>query len=163
MQVGIIKTSRISAGSEATRALNPTMVTESFWVWCQPPHVSQYTSTHGKWLVFKPMSTLDESWHKIRRAVEANEFGDGCTGAKCSTNRQDPAKPKSSQGVFMVYTTKEGVDEVGLLLIHKVKQTIRYKTDEATLSGQYAHKGDKKITCKTIYWNSGDPSFEKNK
>ncbi len=109
------------------------------------------------------MTTLDAAWHTIRRDVEAGEFGDGCTGAKSSTNRQDPAKPKSSQGVFMVYTTREGVDEVGLLLVHKVKQTIRYKTDEATLTGQYAHKGDKKITSKAIYWNDGDPSFEKCK
>ena len=63
----------------------------------------------------------------------------------------------------MVYTTREAMDEVGLILIHKVKQTIRYKTDEATYSGQYAHKGDKNITCRTIYWNGGDPSFEKHK
>ena len=63
----------------------------------------------------------------------------------------------------MVYTTREGMDEVGLILIHKVKQTIRYKTEEATCSGRYAHKGDKSVTCKTIYWNGGDPSFEKQK
>ena len=61
------------------------------------------------------MASLDESWHEIRAAVEAGEFGDGCTGAKCSTNRQHPAKPKSTQGVFMVYTTREGMDEVGLI------------------------------------------------
>ena len=109
------------------------------------------------------MSKLDEAWHEVRQAVEEGEFGDGCTGAKCSTSREDPRKPKSSQGVFMVYTTKNAMDEVGVLLIHKVQQTIRYKTDEATLSGQYAHKGDTNITCKTIYWNGGDPSFEKMK
>ena len=131
-------------------------------MFCQPPYISPYASTYGKWLVFKPLATLDESWHVIRCAVEAGEFGDGCTGAKCSTNRQDPAKPKLSQGVFMVYTTREGMDEVGLILIRKVRQTIRCKTDEATYSGQYAYKGDK-IACKTIYWNGGAPSFEKQK
>lgn len=146
-----------------TQKLDPTKVTEAFWVWSRPPRVPQYASTYGKWLVFKPMTTLDNSWHEIRRAVEAGEFGDECTGAKCSTNRKDPAKPESSQGVFMVYTTKEGMDEVGLILIHKVKQTIRYKTDEATLTGLYAHKGAKNVTSKTIYWNHGDPSFEKLK
>lgn len=113
--------------------------------------------------MFKPMTTLDQSWHKIREAVEADEFGDGCTGAKCSTSRPHPDKPKSSQGVFMVYTTEEAMDEVGLVLIHKVKQTIRYKTGVATRIGVYAHKGDKNITCKTLYWNRGDPSFEKSK
>lgn len=63
----------------------------------------------------------------------------------------------------MVYTTEEAMDEVGLVLIHKVKQTIRYKTDEATRIGVYAHRGDKKITSKTLYWNGGDPSFQKLK
>ena len=109
------------------------------------------------------MASLDESWHEIRAAVEAGEFGDGCTGAKCSTNRQHPDKPKSTQGVFMVYTTREGMDEVGLILVHKVKQTIRYKTEDATLTGQYAHTGAKNVTSKTMYWNNGDPSFEKHK
>ena len=99
----------------------------------------------------------------IRHAVEAGEFGEGCTGAKCSTSRSDPAKPKSSRGVFMVYTTREMMDEVGLLLIYRIKQTIRYKTDEATLMGLYAHKGDKNVTCKTIYWNGGNPSFDSHK
>ena len=163
VQVGVSKTQNISLASGFTRHLNPTSVTEAFWVFCRAPNVPQNAVTHGKWLVFKPLTVLDESWHEIRQAVEAGEFGDGCTGAKCSTSRQDPRKPMSPQGVFMVYTTKEGMDEVGLLLIHKVKQTIRYKTDEATLTGLYAHKGDKKITCKTIYWNGGDPSFEKQK
>ncbi len=64
-----------------------------------------------------------------------------CMGAKCSTGRQDPAKPQSKQGVFMVYTTHNAMDEVGLLLIHKVQQTMRYKTEEATIAGVYAHRG----------------------
>ena len=98
----------MSVGASAAGALNPTSVTESFWVWCSPPNVPQYASTYGKWLVFKSMSRLDAAWHEIRQCVEAGEFGDACTGAKCSTNRQDPAKPKSTQGVFMVYTTREG-------------------------------------------------------
>ena len=145
-----------------SRDVNPTSVTDAYWVWCDPPDiVPKSTVTYGKWLVFKRLAKLDESWHMIRRAVEAGEFGDGCTGAKCSTSHKKAERPYPSQGVFMVYTTRESMDEVGLMLIHKVKQTIRYKTDEATLSGVYAYKGDKKVTCKTIYWNGGDPSFEK--
>lgn len=147
-----------------TPTVNPTSLTDIFWVFAGIPSLpGVIRHTLGKWLVFKPKDRLDEAWHPIRRAVEEGEFGDECTGAKCSTSRPDPRKPKSSQGVFMVYTTREGVDEVGLMLIHKVHQTIRYKEDEATLAGKYAHKGDKKITTKTMYWNSGDPSFEKAK
>ena len=35
----------------------------------------------------------------------------------------------------MVYTTEDAMDEVGLLLIHKVRTTIRYKTEDATHAG----------------------------
>ncbi len=35
----------------------------------------------------------------------------------------------------MVYTTEDTMDEVGLLLIHKVRTTIRYKTEDATHAG----------------------------
>ena len=116
--------------------------------------------TYGKWLVFKPLADLDKSWHMIRRAVKAGEFGEGCRGAKCSTSCKDADSPSNtSRGVFMVYTTRESMDEVGLILINKVEQTIRYKTNEATESGFYAHKGYKKVTCRTIHWNGGYPSF----
>ena len=139
--------------------VNPTSETEAYWVWCDSPDGEPEDETYGKWLVFKPLADLDKSWHMIRRAVEAGEFGDGCTGAKCSTGRANANSPNPSRGVFMVYTTRESMDEVGLILIHKVEQTIRYKTDEATESGLYAHKCHKKVTCRTIHWNGGYPSF----
>ncbi len=60
----------------------------------------------------------------------------------------------------MVYTTQDAMDEVGLMLIHKVQQTIRYKTEEAIIAGVYAHRGDKNVTSKALYWNRGDPSYE---
>ncbi len=53
----------------------------------------------------------------------------------------------------MVYTTQDAMDEVGLLLIHKVQQTICYNIEEATVAeatvaGVYAHRGDKHVTSK---------------
>ena len=154
-----------TVGVSASSAVNPTSVTEKFWVGCEPPTRAQrHGPAYGKWLVFKPLAKLDEAWHMIRQAVEAGEFGEGCHGAKCSTSRENPnGKAYPGQGVFMVYTTRDAMDHVGLLLIHKVKQTIRYKTDEATMSGLYASRGHKNVTCKTIYWNDGDPSFQKLK
>ena len=77
--------------------------------------------------------------------METKEFGDGCTAAKCSIacENRDEAPEGSPNGVICVYATnlKETIDEVGLLLIQKVCQTIRYKTDETTLKGLYAFKG----------------------
>ena len=65
--------------------------------------------------------------------------GDGCTGAKCSTalDNPDEAPIGSPNGVIglCVYTTAEAMDEVGLMLVEKVHQTTRYKTNETTLKG----------------------------
>ena len=140
--------------------VNPTSVTDAYWVWCDSPDMKPKEETYGKWLVLKKVADLDKSWHMIRRAVEAGEFGDGCRGAKCSTGCKNLDSPSNtSRGVFLVYTTRESMDKVGLILIHKVKHTIKYKTNEATGSGLYAHKCHKKVTCRTIYWNGGYPSF----
>ena len=45
-------------------------------------------------------------------------------------------------------------------VIELVKQDIKYKTDADTLDYKYTHAGSGKTTIKTIYWNSGRPSFE---
>ena len=95
-------------------------------MWCDPPDsVPEDYVTYGKWLVFKPLSKLDETWHMIRREVKTGRFGDGCTGAKCSTVCELDKKTNPSRGVCIVYTTRESMDDVGLKLIHKVEQTIR--------------------------------------
>ena len=119
--------------------------------------------TYGKWLVFRKHEHLDEMWHTIRRQIESGELG--CTTAKSSTMFCNPFSTGGSSqksGVICVYTSKEDMDEVGLRLIQLVQNTIRYKTDEATLSGKYSCRGSGKITCRTIYWNDGMPSFEKS-
>ena len=143
--------------------VNPTSVADRLWVYARPPQRELLGKTYGKWLIFRPKASgaLDEIWHVIRHCVETKEFGDGCTAAKCSTARENPdeAPEGSPNGVICVYTTKETIDEVGLMLIEKVRQTIRYKTDETTLKGLYAFKGDGKVTIRTLYWNDGEPSF----
>ena len=143
--------------------VNPTSVADRFWVYARPPQRELLGKTYGKWLIFRPKASgaLDEIWHVIRQCVETKEFGDGCTAAKCSTARENPdeAPVGSPNGVICVYTTKETIDEVGLLLIQKVRQTIRYKTDETTLKGLYAFKGHGRVTIRTLYWNDGKPSF----
>lgn len=100
----------------------------------------------------------------IRKAVESGELG--ATGAKSSTALEDascyPMHPNTSVGVICVYTSEETMDEVGFKLVHMVKQTIRYKTDEATLQGRYIATGYKKVTIKTIFWNDGEPAFTKS-
>jgi len=141
----------------SSSSVNPTSVTHDYWVWAEAPHaITSSQDTLGKWLVFKALNKLDETWHTIRKAEESGELGS--TGAKCSTAREKPTRC-SRDGVICVYTSEETVDEVGLKLIYIVKHDIRYKTDEATLQGVYASKGHKNVALKTIYWNDGEPSF----
>ena len=148
---------------ELDSSVNPSTVTDRYWVYCWHPQEELLDETYGKWLVFRPKASgeLDKIWHVIRQCVEAKEFGDGCTAAKCSTALENPneAPVGSPKGVICVYTTQKAINEVGLLLIEKVCQTIRYKTDETTLKGLYAFKGHGKVTMRTLYWNDGKPSF----
>ena len=94
--------------------LNPSTVTDRYWVYCRHPQEELLDETYGKWLVFKPKASgaLDEIWHVIRHCVKAKDFGDGCTAAKCSTalENADEAPRGSPTGVICVYTTKEAID-----------------------------------------------------
>ena len=141
--------------------VNPTTVTDAYWVWADG--ISSSQKTLGKWLVFKRFDKLDETWHMIQKAVESGQLG--ATGAKCSTAKDNSlCYPRNSnKGVICVYTSEETMDEVGFKLVHMVKQTIRYKTDEATLQGMYRATGYKKVTIKTIFWNDGEPDFTRKR
>ena len=129
--------------------LNPSSVTEDCWVWTDNP--TRLGETYGKWLVFaKKGAELDGLWLTIHPIVRTGVLG--ATGAKCSTNLSTGTSVDDSRGVICVYTTKEMRDEVGLKLLEVVKQTIRYKSDEATLRGMYASRGYKNTCEKTLYW-----------
>ena len=139
--------------------VNPTTVTDHYWVSVKAPHT--ITSSFGKWLVFKQLEELDETWHMIQKAVESGQLG--ATGAKCSTAKPDPSSyPMDSNiGVICIYTSEEMMDEVGFDLVKMVKQDIRCKMDEATLQGLYRARGYMNVSLQTIYWNDGDPYLKK--
>ena len=135
----------------------PTAVFDSFWIWQDSPSTSG--DTLGKWLVFKHVSKIDATWKEVSEAVGSGELG--ATGAKVSTMRKSELASDQNVKVICVYTTREDIDEVGLKLIRlsTVRQTIRYKTDEATLSGVYRCTGFKKTTIRVLQWNNGEPYF----
>ncbi len=141
---------------ESERPL-PSTTFDAYWIWQDPPLSCKKNKTLGKWLVFKHKTTIDETWEQIRQAVQSGELG--ATGAKVSTMRPSPNSNNPNMKVICVYTTREEMDEVGLKLIHIVKQKIRYKTDETTLSGKYACHGDSNVTCRSLDWNKGKPVF----
>ena len=141
----------------ATGGQQPSQTYDKFWIWQDAPEsIADKGPTLGKWLVFRPVSKIDEMWEKIRKLVESG--GLGATGAKVSTMMENPTAKDPSK-VICVYTTKEDVDEVGLKLIQVVQNTIRYKTDKATLEGKYSWSKKGKVTCRTLEWNGGNPTF----
>lgn len=111
--------------------------------------------------MFKHFDEIDDTWEKIRTAIASNEL-QGCLVAKCSAMKYHPTLEgpgPSTTSVICVYTEEHNMDDIGFKLIEIVKQDIKYKTDEDTLSYKYTHAGSGKVTIKTIYWNNGKPSF----
>ncbi len=123
-----------------------------------PPYLFQRVL--GKWMVFEPISRIDDTWYQIAEAVISGELG--AISAKVSTAKENPTATSNRDKVICVYTSEQTMDEVGLKLIDlpRVRKTIRYKTDQATLEGRYANRGDRKICSRTLNWNNGTAAFQ---
>ena len=123
-----------------------------------PEEFESRGETYGKWLVFKHISVIDKNWGIISKAVASGKLG--ATFCTVSTRKKSPKSGDDDDThVISVYTTREDVDEVGMKLIPLVRQKIRYKPDEATLSNLYTCHGHGKVTCRTLDWNNGRPKF----
>ena len=133
----------------------PSETYDQFWILASAPTeiLRRRGQTYGKWLIFRDNSEIDALWEEVRQAVESDILL--ATGAKVSTMRENPNSTNPDQCVICVYTTIDDIDEVGMRLVKLVKQTIRYKSDEATLAGVYSNRGFKKTTMKTITWKDG--------
>ena len=137
----------------------PSKEHDEYWIMEIGPEECSRRESYGKWLVFKHISVIDKNWDIVSGAVASGELG--AISCKVSTRKRSPISSKDEDmHVICVYTTKDDMDEVGMKLIQLVKQTIRYKTDEATLSNKYTSHGHGKVTCRTIDWNSGHPKFK---
>ena len=91
----------------------------------------------------KELEQDDETWHLVRKATESGVLRESTRGAKCSGLFYNPCchgpGPKTSE-VICVYTMEEDVDRAGFILINMLKLDLKYKTDEATLDGDYSWK-----------------------
>jgi signal transduction histidine kinase len=128
----------------------PSEVTDQHWLYAArkigdyPAH----TERGGKWLIFVPVSEIDEVWAKIRHATEQGLLG---SSAKVSTAMQNPNATSADRKVICVYTY-DWTDEQDA---RRVRQALReleitwkiaYKADEDTYAGKYANRGDKRIS-----------------
>ena len=162
----IFNTEHYSQYDENVKSLQkPTEMYDSFSVSISIPTLDEVKLKEldilGKWLVFKHYDEIDETWEKVRTAVVTDNL-QGCVHAVCSTMRYDPTQEgpgPSTTGVICVYTEEHNIDAIGFKLTEIVQQDIKYKTESDSLAKKYVHKGDGKVTIKTIFWNNGRPSF----
>jgi hypothetical protein len=108
----------------------------------------QPTERAGKWQIFTRAAVVDDVWRKIKEAVEEGKLG-GI--AKVSTARPNPNSPDPATRVICVYTydadDKADVDRVRSSLRELgFTNKISYKTDAATIQGNYKKAGDKRIS-----------------
>lgn len=117
---------------------------------------------YGKWLIFRHFNEIDDVWDKIRTAIARGELK--VPSAMCTTVRYNPSKHgpgATTTAKISVYTEEYNLDDIGFKLIEIAKQDLPYKTNEATKSYRYVHAGSDNVVLKTVYWNSGKPSFQK--
>jgi Domain of unknown function (DUF1917) len=137
---------KISVSSEP----KPSQVTHEYWLYAKRKRgdYPDTTANSGKWLIFTPISQIDEVWTKIKLATE-----DGCLGesAKVATAKPNPIVTNPGMKVICVYTY-DWTDEAD---VRRVRQELRalgitskipYKADRDTNAGIYSTRGHKRIS-----------------
>lgn len=142
--------------------LRPTEIKDAIAIFFPPSATADdiIASSYGRWLVGEPLHKLDDTWQRIKEEMEANRLF--ATGLKCSTGGYNPSSSGTgpvTNGVISIYTTEEDIDNAGFEIIKIVEHDIQYKTNEMSASGQYRHKGNRKIILKSLFWNKGNYQF----
>lgn len=131
----------------------PTTIEDIFWLYACHPDIDPGSSPSpegGKWLLFVPVSDVDEVWIKIRDAVEAGQLG---SFAKVATSKPNPNEDRpgrtNPRRVICVYTEADQADQDRVrdaLRVLGFGGKIAYKSNDATRSGRYRAKGDQGIS-----------------
>ena len=133
-----------------TDTLKPSEVIDSYWVEAERRQgvYPDHSENGGKWLVFVPLSQVDDVWEKIRCATEEGRLGGS---AKISTAKPNPNARDPKTKVICVYTY-DWTDEKDVKRVREelrrlgVLSKIPYKADQETYSGQYANRGNTRIS-----------------
>lgn len=133
----------------------PSTTTCKYWLWVHSLVDNNYpnhTKKGGKWLIFVDKDSVDEVWSTVKEYTERGFLG---KSSKVSTAKFGETKLVNSKDSFVicVYTyDSDDVDDVmdlrEMLYTIGFKKKLRYKTDEATLNGNYAERG--KSICKYV-------------
>ena len=128
----------------------PSKVHDRYWLraYRKVGNYPEHTERSGKWLIFAPLSEIDEWWDLIKPCTENGLLGGS---SKVATARPNPNAKDPNIKVICVYTydsddkedvmkVREGLRKLG------VTQKIPYKEDRATLEGKYQKRGYTKIS-----------------
>ena len=128
----------------------PSQITDEYWLYAvrKKGHYPKATAKSGKWLVFVPLSQVDEVWARIREATEEGRLGDS---AKVATAKPNPNATDPSKKVICVYTY-DWTDEEDVRRVRDelralgIVSKIPYKTDRDTSAGRYVKRGYQRIS-----------------
>jgi hypothetical protein len=141
---------RQAALVESHRDANPSEVTDVYWLYAERENggYPEHTENGGKWLVFVPMSEIDDVWHKIKQATEEGRLG---SSAKVSTMQPNSNSSNPNIKVICVYTY-DWTDENDVRRVRAelrklgIDKKIPYKADEDTFKGRYVVNGNTRIS-----------------
>jgi len=137
----------------------PSAIKDDYWIYVMTEEAKRVEGQNvGKWMLFVPNGKpLDELWTLVRDSTLRGELG---IAAKVSTARPNPNAISPENGVVIVYTKNfedvEDVKRVGYSLLSFVSPPIYYKTDLATITGQYSNRGSFRVS---LYGIKKDRTF----
>lgn len=129
---------------------SPSKVTNQYWLYAKRAKGMYPNDTKrvGKWLIFAPLSEIDEWWELIKGCTENGLLGQA---SKVATSRPNRNANDPNMKVICVYTY-DSDDDNDVMRVRDIlrklgiTQKIPYKTDKATLEGKYQNRGHKKIS-----------------
>jgi len=137
---------KLPVSSEA----KPSRVKHEYWLYAKRKRgdYPRATVKSGKWLIFSPISRIDDLWTRIKLATEDGRLGNS---AKVATAKPNPVATNPRMKVICVYTY-DWTDEADVRRVREelralgIISRIAYKADSDTDAGRYARLGHKRIS-----------------
>lgn len=133
-----------------SRESKPSQVKREYWLYAKRKRGDYPGATRnsGKWLIFVPISQIDDVWTKIKLATQDGRLGDL---AKVATAKPNPVATNAKMKVICVYTY-DWTDEADVKRVRRelralgITSKIPYKSDSDTNAGRYSSQGHKRIS-----------------
>jgi hypothetical protein len=132
----------------------PSQVFDEFWI--RAVYKRKDNARSGKWMLFVPTKEIDQTWETIRHDVLKGLLG---PSAKVATMMENKNAQRSDQKLICVYVSDyNDLSDVGRVLAQLrllgFTGRLNFKTDTATLSGEYAFNSSGPVSLYTSPPNS---------